>query len=427
MASEARWSVVLNSGCHEGVEMRRVWQKLEREERESADWLDKDMDPVFAGNLEGLGGGSVTGATRGEIVSARERTRALLLAKALADHRPKKDRPAWAWRQRDKISSSWLLARPGADSTLSNREFSEASAASLCLPSPACVGRVGETVKGQVKVDMYGDKIQATNLSGDHWRLRHDMVKNVIGRLCTWAGVPCELEVFNLFSGLIPQAGLARIEKERQRQAMVPDFKITLNSGGQSAPVLHELKVISSSRSRYSPTHKDRGVDKRASQLNKEYQDKAKNADRLHGGLQPGVVGRVEAKLLTFPPVRGIVFGNWGEVSEDTHRLVDALATSRARVAEPQSGRRGRNLTEEGVKSLAVSFIRRKLGVAAVRAQCLTLLGRLETMGPAAVLAAGRRRRALDQERAWARERRTDAFAAKQGHNLLRRGFAKLD
>ena len=34
--------------------------------------------------------------------------------------------------------------------------------------------------------------------------------------------------------------------------------------------------------------------------------------DRLHGGPQPGVVGRVEAKLLTFPPVRGIVFGNWG-------------------------------------------------------------------------------------------------------------------
>ena len=284
MASETRWRVVLNSGCQEGVEMRQVWQKLGREERESADWLDKDMDPVFAGNLEGLGGGSVTGATRGEIVSARERTRALLLAKALKDHRPKKDRPAWAWKQRDKISSSWLLARPGADSTLSNREFSEASAASLCLPSPACVGRAGETVKGQVKVDMYGDKIQATNLSGDHWRLRHDMVKNVLGRLCTWAGVPCELEVFNLFSGLIPQAGLARIEKERQRQAMVPDFKITLNNGGQSVPVLHELKVISSNQTRYKPSWKERGVDKRASQLYDEYVGKAKQADQQHRG-----------------------------------------------------------------------------------------------------------------------------------------------
>ena len=168
-------------------------------------------------------------------------------------------------------------------------------------------------------------------------------------------------------------------------------------------------------------------MDKRASQLNKEYQDKAKNADRLHGGLEPGVVGRVEAKLLTFPPVRGIVFGNWGEVSEDTHKLVDVLATSRAKVAEPQSSRRGGNLTEEGVKSMAVGHIRRKLGVAAVKAQCITLFGRLDSMGPAVVLAAGRRRKALELERIWAKERRADAFAAKQGYNLLRRGFAKLD
>ena len=87
--------------------------------------------------------------------------------------------------------------------------------------------------------------------------------------------------MFNIFSALIPQTGLARIEKESQRQAMVPDFKITLNSGGQSIQVLQELKVISSSRSRYRPTNKDRGVDMRAYQLNKEYQDKAKNADSM--------------------------------------------------------------------------------------------------------------------------------------------------
>ena len=142
-------------------------------------------------------------------------------------------------------------------------------------------GRVGDTVKGRVNVDIYVDNIQATNLPGDYWRLRHDHVKQVISRLCIWAGVPFEVEVFNIFSALIPQTGLARIEKESQRQAMVPDFKITLNSGGQSIQVLQELKVISSSRSRYRPTNKDRGVDMRAYQLNKDCQDKAKNADSM--------------------------------------------------------------------------------------------------------------------------------------------------
>ena len=121
------------------------------------------------------------------------------------------------------------------------------------------------------------------------------------------------------------------------------------------------------------------------------------------------------------------MFGNLGEVSEDTHKLVDVLATSRARVAEPLSSRRGGNLTEEGVKSLAVGHIRRKLGVAAVKAQCITLFGRLDSMGPAAVIATGRRRRALDLKRIWAKERRADAFASKHGYNLLRRGFTKLD
>ena len=422
-----RWRTVLSSGCKEGVEMRKAWDSLTQEANESAEWLGKEAEEVFTVPVAALGMGSVSGETRGKIVGAREKTRALLLEKSLDEHRPKRDRPAWAWRQRDKISSSWLLALPGADSTLSNSEFSEAAATNLCLPSPVCSGRVGDTVKGQKKLDMYGDTIQATNLPGDHWRQRHDQIKFVIGRLCIWAGVPCELEVFNLFSGLIPQEGLARIDRERQRQSMVPDFKITLNMGGQSRPVLHELKCISSSQSRYKPSWKERGVDKRANDLHDEYVGKAKKADQLHGGVQPDQVGRVESKLLSFPKVEGVVFGNWGEASEATHKLVDFLATSRARVAEPQSGKRGKTLTEEGVKALAVGYIRRRLSVAAVKAQCHSLLGRVEGLGPGAVTAAGRRRRAQEQERLWARERRAHQISARQGYNIIRRGFAKLD
>ena len=47
---------------------------------------------------------------------------------------------------------------------------------------------------------------------------------------------------------------------------------------------------------------------------------------------------------------------------------VDALATSRARVAEPQTSKRGNRLTEEGVKALVVGHIRKTLSVAAVKA-----------------------------------------------------------
>ena len=64
--------------------------------------------------------------------------------------RPKSTRAAWGWRQRDKVSCAWLLAMPGGATALSNAEFSEAAASNLCLPSPACRGRIGELVRGRV-------------------------------------------------------------------------------------------------------------------------------------------------------------------------------------------------------------------------------------------------------------------------------------
>ena len=52
---------------------------------------------------------------------------------------------------------------------------------------------------------------------------------------------------------------------------------------GQSSSVLHELKIISSSRSRYRPTCEKRAVDVRAGQLHGEYLMKARAADRRQG------------------------------------------------------------------------------------------------------------------------------------------------
>ena len=49
--------------------------------------------------------------------------------------------------------------------------------------------------------------------------------------LCKWAGLPAETEVYNLFSRLIPQQGLARYERNRQRQAIIPDLRIVLPVG----------------------------------------------------------------------------------------------------------------------------------------------------------------------------------------------------
>ena len=124
-----------------------------------------------------------------------------------------------------------------------------------------------------------------------------------------------------MFSGLLTQRGLSRIKEDRDRQGLVPDFKITLKIAGQPVPTLHELKNNSSSRSRYKVTLKQKGVDKRAEKLSEEYLQKARDADVLYGGAIEGELGKVDQKLLSFPRVVGLVFGNWGEASEVMHML----------------------------------------------------------------------------------------------------------
>ena len=248
-----RWRRILNSGCRDGNEIKRIWEKLQLEARASADWLGEDIPGVLATPVEGIGDGSISGVTRSLIMEARENMRAKVLGKALKQMRPR-TREALSWHQRDKVSSAWLLAIPGYETSLSNAEFAEAAATNLCLPSPACAGRVGETVRGRTKVDAHGDNIQSSPLIGDHWRKRHDGILHLLHRLCMWSGLPAEMEVFNLFSHLVRQQGLSRLEQIKQRQSMTPDMRIALPHRNGTSQVLHELKCISRSQTRYKPT-----------------------------------------------------------------------------------------------------------------------------------------------------------------------------
>lgn len=114
-------------------------------------------------------------------------------------------------------------------------------------------------------------------------------------------------------------------------------------------------------------------------------------------------------------------------VSEDTHALISALATSRVRVAGVTRGRRGRWRTKEGERAIAISALRRRLGVMAVKCQASSLLGRLETLGPGGTAALARRQQAGELERRWQKEMRAQAQATREGWRALRSGFGKVD
>ena len=219
-----------------------------------------------------------------------------------------------------------FLCRPG----LSSNVFSEAVCSNLCLPSPACRDRVGERV-GKVNVDLFGDSVMAAQLPGDTWRIRHDTVKIELNRLFFWSSMPSTCEVFGLFSNLIPQEGLNRLERGRERQGMVPDFMLGMkNPTGGKVNRLAELKVINCCSSRYPLGKRDKAVDKRANMLQGEYRRKARDADRIYGGHIGENVGPVERKLLQFGDVIGLVVGAFGEGSEDIHDLFQQMAESRA-------------------------------------------------------------------------------------------------
>ena len=169
--------------------MRRALEKISTEAAQCAAFLEEEVPEIFGGRLEGLGNGSVSGATRGNIMEEIENLRAKVLARLLEQVRPISTRAAWGWRQRDKVSSAWILAMPCRDTVISDAEFSEAAASNLCLPSPCCRYRVGEPIRGRIAVDEFGDNVQATALQGDHWRTRHDALNHHLSEACRWAGV----------------------------------------------------------------------------------------------------------------------------------------------------------------------------------------------------------------------------------------------
>jgi len=289
--------------------------------------------------------------------------------------------------------------------------FVEAVAVQLCLPSVVCKGRVGEVVreKGGVvsRVDPFGDVVQAAQLPGDGFRRRHDRLKMLITRLCEWAGVGVECEVFGLFAHLIPQAELQRgLPRGRKRQGLVPDFRLKFQRGRESGAgagassrgsesVLAELKVLSCCKTRYPQGNLAKAVDRRAEQLPGEYLKKAKDVGQRFCGAAVGQQGPVEEKLVGMGNLRGLVFGAFGEASKDVHDLVQRLADSRVARKGLSRGR----VCAKGEKSVVVGQLRRALSVATVKAQAESLVGKLEWVGEGAAAAAERRKRQWERSR----------------------------
>ena len=146
--------------------------------------------------------------------------------------------------------------------------------------------------------------------------------------------VEVEPEAYGLFSDLVPAAALredGELSGVRQRQGLVPDFRFRLpDPNGMPVDFLAELKVISAGPTRYYHRgSRDKAVDVRAGTLQREYNGKLAAIDTKHHGVARGQTGPLVQRLQSWGDLRGLVVGQFGEGSQDLHRLLKSLVEAK--------------------------------------------------------------------------------------------------
>ena len=279
---------------------------------------------------------------------------------------------------------------------------------------------MGQQIAGKV-VDIWGDNVQSVNLPGDHFRSKHDSLKMKLYNLANESRLPVNCEVFGCFSACIPQQGLSRIERGRQRQSIVPDFRFELPTPQGRVSTLAELKTISFCQSYHYPGARKRGVELRADSLPAEYLRKARETDRNFCDTGEGEVGPVERRLQNFPPLVKLVVGPFAECSEDVHDLLNTMAECKTSYQCRSQG----EVESEWKLASNLTYLRRQVSVCAVRAVADSLLARLQHSGPpgrGAAQAARRRAEAMRREVRGRNERAAHWLLHTRGYRVHNRG-----
>ena len=417
------WRHLMDSNSQTGREFKESWEFLQREARQCSDFLGKELSGIVEVGPDAAADLIEGASSRQGITEQREELREAVMREALLRYHDQTARPAIAYPQLDKLSTAWKLGLPGPTSGLTSIVFKEVMAMHLFLPSLACKGVVGQRVgtRGAV-AGQFGDEIMCCNqLPGDSWRWRHDEVKLCIMGMCNDSKVRADAEVFGLFRDLIPadltdQGG--ELQHSRQRVGLTPDFLFRLPTPDGVTDRLGELKAISAGISRYPPGKTEKQADRRGRELPASYRRALERLDREHRGTAPGETGALVARLQGYGELLCLVFGAWGDCSEDLHSLVQICAESKVEHLCRSTGRP----EMEGQLSVITSQYRRLLSTTMVRAQAQCLISRVGVISPQAREAARRRDVAGRMERELREDRRAHWMASLRGPGWARQG-----
>ena len=413
--ADTRWEPLLNSNTRTGRELRACVEKVKEEALTLATYLGTEVPSHHSSTVEGMGEGKTDGSTRALLVREAEVLRAKALDKVLEELPNRGARPRLVRRNTDKISTSFLLSKPGPHSGLAANFFAEQMLALLAVPLVLCRRRVGERV-GNMVVDKWADSVLNATLGGGHNMRGHNILKNTINSLFRYCGILSEVEPYGTFGDLIPQQPLNRAHAYRARQAIIPDIRAELpdSLGGTSRHYI-EVKTVSGV-SWYKLTGA-RAVERRVLAIATEYRTAARVADMRHHGTEDGPITQRLATLA----LTGAAFGRFCEASETVQKLVAVMAKARV---EQQSLAWGRGEAEEKAHlSTETGFIRRRLSCAAVTAFGQRLVSRMSQVGGQGGQLASQRRQQWSREEERARVEREAAWMATiHGKEVVRRG-----
>ena len=127
---------------------------------------------------------------------------------------------------------------------------------------------------------------------------------------------------------------------------------------------------------------------------------------------------KVRRKLDQFGKLVGLVVGQFNEVSDDTHMLLEQMADSRVNLV---SRREGRQMSDQE-RAVVVGQLRRQLSTASIRAASLCLLDRVHQCGEGAALAAKRREFNLVLEDRMKEERELQWLTKLRGGQIVQKG-----
>ncbi len=271
-------------------------------------------------------------------------------------------REAYISSKKHRAMSEFVATCPTPANVLSNVHFQTVAARFFGLPIPTLEDHVGIRLphSHQIHLDPHGHNIaKADSIKGNDNKIRHDTILSALADMLRVAGITFRMEDLRTFEG-------ARRESSKL-PPIIPDLAVGI--GSPSTPVLYDLKVLGAGTSCYqTPNAEGDAVDVRATRIDQEYRTAAEKHDEEYN------IDTATRILRRHGKVRGLVVGAMGEFSKDLSELI-------AKAAMAAGSKNWAERGEESAKRAQAVYLRlfrRKIALAAVRAQAVWLSNRLE-------------------------------------------------